>query len=47
MRTANITRNTNETRIRVAVNLDGTGRQSIDTGVPSWTTCWTRSPATG
>jgi imidazoleglycerol-phosphate dehydratase len=34
MRTADITRNTNETRIRVAVNLDGTGRQSIDTGVP-------------
>lgn len=34
MRTAEITRNTNETRIRVAINLDGTGRQSIDTGVP-------------
>ncbi|ARP84871.1 imidazoleglycerol-phosphate dehydratase HisB [Bordetella genomosp. 9] len=34
MRTADITRNTNETRIRVAVNLDGTGKQSIDTGVP-------------
>jgi imidazoleglycerol-phosphate dehydratase len=34
MRTADITRNTNETRIRVAVNLDGTGRQTIDTGVP-------------
>ena len=34
MRTAEITRNTNETRIRVAVNLDGTGRQSISTGVP-------------
>ncbi|HTK00558.1 MAG TPA: imidazoleglycerol-phosphate dehydratase HisB [Bordetella sp.] len=34
MRTADITRNTNETRISVAVNLDGTGRQSIDTGVP-------------
>jgi len=34
MRTAEITRNTNETRIRVAVNLDGTGRQSIATGVP-------------
>ena len=34
MRTADISRNTNETRIRVAVNLDGTGRQSIDTGVP-------------
>ncbi len=34
MRTAEITRNTNETRIRVAINLDGTGRQSIQTGVP-------------
>jgi len=34
MRTADITRNTNETRIRVAINLDGTGRQQIDTGVP-------------
>ena len=33
MRTADITRNTNETRIRVAVNLDGTGRQNIATGV--------------
>jgi imidazoleglycerol-phosphate dehydratase len=34
MRTAEISRSTNETRIRVAVNLDGTGRQTIDTGVP-------------
>ncbi len=34
MRTAEITRNTNETRIRAAINLDGTGRQSINTGVP-------------
>src|SRR5690606_9565250 len=34
MRTADITRNTNETRIRVSLNLDGTGKQSIDTGVP-------------
>jgi len=34
MRTAEITRNTNETRIRVAVNLDGTGKQTLDTGVP-------------
>ena len=34
MRTADITRNTNETRIRVAINLDGTGRQSVNTGVP-------------
>ncbi len=34
MRTADITRNTNETRIAVSLNLDGTGKQSIDTGVP-------------
>ncbi|NYT68307.1 imidazoleglycerol-phosphate dehydratase HisB [Pusillimonas noertemannii] len=34
MRTADITRNTNETRIRVSINLDGTGRQTINTGVP-------------
>ncbi|SAI66391.1 imidazoleglycerol-phosphate dehydratase [Bordetella ansorpii] len=34
MRTAEITRNTNETRIRVAIDLDGTGKQSIATGVP-------------
>jgi imidazoleglycerol-phosphate dehydratase len=34
MRTADITRNTNETRIHVVINLDGTGRQSINTGVP-------------
>lgn len=34
MRTAEITRNTKETQIRVALNLDGTGQQNIDTGVP-------------
>lgn len=34
MRTAEIQRNTNETRIRVAINIDGTGRQTINTGVP-------------
>jgi len=33
-RTAEITRNTNETQIRVAVNLDGTGKQKLATGVP-------------
>jgi imidazoleglycerol-phosphate dehydratase len=33
-RTAEITRNTNETQIRVAINLDGTGKQSLNTGVP-------------
>ena len=34
MRTADITRNTNETQIRVAIDLDGTGRLKTETGVP-------------
>ena len=33
-RTAEVTRNTKETRIRVAVNLDGTGQSNLVTGVP-------------
>jgi imidazoleglycerol-phosphate dehydratase len=33
-RIAEVTRNTGETQIRVAINLDGTGRQSLNTGVP-------------
>ncbi len=33
-RTAVITRNTNETQIRVAINLDGTGQKKLNTGVP-------------
>ncbi|MBS1169447.1 MAG: hisB [Burkholderiaceae bacterium] len=33
-RTAEISRNTSETQIRVAINLDGRGQQKLDTGVP-------------
>lgn len=33
-RTAEIIRNTNETKIHVAINLDGTGQQNLSTGVP-------------
>ncbi len=33
-RTAAVTRDTNETQIRVAINLDGTGVQKLNTGVP-------------
>ncbi|MEC5217746.1 imidazoleglycerol-phosphate dehydratase [Actimicrobium sp. GrIS 1.19] len=33
-RTASVTRDTNETQIRVSINLDGTGRQNLHTGVP-------------
>jgi imidazoleglycerol-phosphate dehydratase len=33
-RIAEVVRNTNETRIRCAINLDGSGKQSLNTGVP-------------
>ena len=33
-RQASIERNTNETKISVAVNLDGTGKLNCDTGLP-------------
>ena len=34
MRTASVERNTKETQISVAVNLDGTGKLEVDTGLP-------------
>jgi imidazoleglycerol-phosphate dehydratase len=33
-RIAEVVRNTNETQIRVAINLDGSGKQNLNTGVP-------------
>jgi len=33
-RTSEIVRNTNETKIKINLNLDGTGKSSIDTGIP-------------
>ena len=33
MRTSEITRNTAETKISLKLNLDGTGKSQIDTGV--------------
>ena len=34
MRTADVTRNTKETQIRVVINLDGTGEATLDSGIP-------------
>ncbi|HTL26737.1 MAG TPA: imidazoleglycerol-phosphate dehydratase, partial [Burkholderiales bacterium] len=34
MRTAEVERNTKETRIRVRVDLDGTGRARLASGIP-------------
>ena len=34
MRTADVTRNTKETQIRIAINLDGTGESRLDSGIP-------------
>ena len=33
-RTAEVVRDTNETQIRVVINMDGTGQQKLNTGVP-------------
>jgi hypothetical protein len=40
-------RNTLETRIRVEIDLDGSGRASLGTGSLFWTICSTRWPAMG
>jgi len=34
MRTADVTRNTKETQIRIAINLDGKGEAKLDSGIP-------------
>lgn len=45
MRTAAISRNTKETQIKVRLNLDGTGRCAVNTGIGFLITCLSRSPA--
>jgi hypothetical protein len=45
MRTAQVSRNTQETKISVSLNLDGTGQSSWPPASASSTTCSTRSPA--
>ena len=37
MRTAEVTRNTKETQIRVKLNLDGKGTAKLSTGLPTLT----------
>ncbi|AFZ83376.1 imidazoleglycerol-phosphate dehydratase [Candidatus Kinetoplastibacterium blastocrithidii TCC012E] len=34
MRIAQVTRNTNETHVKLSINIDGSGEKHIDTGIP-------------
>lgn len=46
-RTASISRTTSETDIAVTLNLDGSGRSDIDTGIGFLTICFEVLPNTG
>ena len=45
-RRAFVSRATKETRIAAAINLDGTGKYDIKTGIGFSITCWSSSAAT-
>ena len=45
-RTATVTRKTRETNIAVTLDLDGSGKADLHTGIGFLTTCWTALPAT-
>lgn len=45
-RTATVTRKTRETNITVTLDLDGSGKADLHTGIGFLTTCWTALPAT-
>lgn len=45
-RTATVTRKTRETNITVTLDLDGSGKADLHTGIGFLTTCWTALPVT-